>query len=89
MATTDYNKRLGHNLRNARRSYRGPGRTGSTRAPLSLDDVAVQTGGEFKASVVGAYERGERAITAVRLHDLCEFYGVAVRDMLPEEEDES
>ena len=68
----DYNEKLGHNLRTVRHM-----------AHLSLHDVGEKTDGEFKASVVGAYERGGRAITAVRLHELCEFYGVTPSDVLP------
>jgi len=70
---TDYNKVLGQNLRKARIALM-----------LSLADVATETVGEFKASVVGAYERGDRAITAVRLHDLCEFYCIKPIDVLPD-----
>lgn len=41
------------------------------------------TGGEFKASVVGAYERGERAISAQRLARLAEVYEFPPADLLP------
>jgi transcriptional regulator with XRE-family HTH domain len=34
---------------------------------LSLHDVEARSGHEFKASVLGAYERGERAISVPRL----------------------
>lgn len=46
-----------------------------TDAELSLNDVADQSGGYFKASCVGAYERGERVIPVDRLVELAEFYG--------------
>lgn len=51
---------------------------------LSLHDVEDQSRGEFKASVVGAYERGERAVSITRLHRLAEFYRVPVSELLPE-----
>ena len=46
---------------------------------------------EFKASVLGAYERGERAISVPRLHRLALFYRVPVDQLLPggEVEDEA
>jgi transcriptional regulator with XRE-family HTH domain len=51
---------------------------------LSLHDVEDQSQGEFKASVVGAYERGERAVSITRLHRMAEFYRVPVSELLPE-----
>ena len=41
------------------------------------------TGGEFKASVVGAYERGERAISVQRFVRIAEVYGFTPSDLLP------
>ena len=41
---------------------------------LSLHDVEARSGMEFKASVLGAYERGERAISVPRLLRLAEIY---------------
>ena len=38
---------------------------------------------EFKASVLGAYERGERAISVPRLQRLARFYRVPVDQLLP------
>lgn len=49
----------------------------------SLNDVETQSNGEFKASVLGAYERGERAISVPRLERLGRFYGVTVDQLLP------
>src|SRR5690606_30131323 len=49
----------------------------------SLGDVETHTAGEFKASVVGAYERGERAISVQRFASLAEIYGTAAGDLLP------
>jgi transcriptional regulator with XRE-family HTH domain len=68
----DFNYALGQRLRAARR-HRG----------WSLGDVEAHTGGEFKASVVGAYERGERAISVQRFVSLADVYGSAAADLLP------
>ncbi len=58
------NKMVGEILRNARKA-RG----------WTLQKVESETEQEFKASVVGAYERGERAISLVRFIRLMEWYG--------------
>ncbi|NBW92475.1 MAG: XRE family transcriptional regulator, partial [Actinobacteria bacterium] len=50
---------------------------------LSLSDVEQSTQQEFKASVMGAYERGERMISVPRLERLARFYGVTVDQLLP------
>lgn len=50
---------------------------------MSLNDVTNATGGVFKASVVGAYERGDRGISSDRLHDLAVLYGVSAGDLFP------
>ncbi len=50
---------------------------------LSLQDVEARSESEFKASVLGAYERGERAISVPRLHRLSLFYNVPVEQLLP------
>lgn len=52
---------------------------------LSLHDVEQQSNHEFKASVVGAYERGERSISVARLIRLCEHYHVSPSTVLPNE----
>ncbi|MGH8914792.1 MAG: helix-turn-helix domain-containing protein [Acidimicrobiia bacterium] len=49
----------------------------------SLGEVESYTSGEFKASVVGAYERGERALSVQRLVRLAEIYAVPPSDLLP------
>ena len=49
----------------------------------SLGQVESRTLGEFRASVVGAYERGERAISVQRFVRLAGIYGVAASDLLP------
>jgi transcriptional regulator with XRE-family HTH domain len=50
---------------------------------LSLQEVERLSGQEFKASVLGAYERGERAISVPRLHRLARLYAVPVDQLLP------
>jgi transcriptional regulator with XRE-family HTH domain len=52
---------------------------------LSLQEVEATSGLEFKASVLGAYERGERAISVPRLQRLAFFYSVPVDQLLPRE----
>ena len=66
------NVRLGEHLRRLRR-----------QKGLSLPDVQTLSDGEFKASVMGAYERGERAISAVRLARLAALYRLPLQAMLP------
>ena len=68
----DYSIRLGERIRVIRRQKR-----------LSLQDVEARSESEFKASVLGAYERGERAVSVPRLHRLAEFYDVPVDQLLP------
>jgi transcriptional regulator with XRE-family HTH domain len=50
---------------------------------LSLHDVESRSSEEFKASVLGAYERGERAISVPRLLRLAELYRVPADQLLP------
>jgi transcriptional regulator with XRE-family HTH domain len=50
---------------------------------LSLAEVEKRSKGEWKAVVVGAYERGDRAITVAKLARLAAFYGVRLADVLP------
>ena len=71
--TSDYASWLGERLRNVRQQQ-----------GLSLHDVEIASHGELKASVVGAYERGERAISVARLRRLADFYRVPVAQLLPE-----
>lgn len=80
MTTTDsdelpgsYASVVGARLRAVRRQKR-----------LSLQAVAAASGQEFKASVLGAYERGERAISVPRLQRLARLYDVPVEQLLPE-----
>ena len=69
-----YNERVGERLRSIRRQ-RG----------FSLQDVQRVSEGEFKAAVLGAYERGERSLSVPRLHRLAAYYGVPVVQLLPPE----
>ena len=54
---------------------------------LSLHDVEARSSMEFKASVLGAYERGERAISVPRLLRLAEIYQVPGDQLLPRTSD--
>jgi transcriptional regulator with XRE-family HTH domain len=58
-------------------------RTARRQRGWSLGEVESYTDGEFKASVVGAYERGERALSVHRLVRLAEVYAVPPADLLP------
>jgi len=75
-AALDYSRRVGERLRAIRRQKR-----------LSLHDVEAASDSEFKASVLGAYERGERSISVPRLHRLAGFYDVPVDQLLPTDEE--
>jgi len=70
-----YGRKVGERLRAIRRQKR-----------LSLQDVEAASNQEFKASVLGAYERGERAISVPRLQRLARFYSVPVDQLLPKDE---
>jgi transcriptional regulator with XRE-family HTH domain len=50
---------------------------------LSLADVEERSGGRWKAVVVGAYERGDRAVSITRLAELADFYGLPLAELLP------
>lgn len=71
-AESTYSSQVGDRLRAIRRQKR-----------LSLQEVEATSGLEFKASVLGAYERGERAISVPRLQRLARFYSVPVDQLLP------
>jgi transcriptional regulator with XRE-family HTH domain len=73
---TGYAVRVGARLRAIRRQKH-----------LSLQEVEAASEHEFKASVLGAYERGERAISVPRLQRLARFYQVPVDQMLPVDDD--
>jgi len=71
-----YARRVGQRLRSIRRQKR-----------LSLQEVEAASTQEFKASVLGAYERGERVISVPRLQRLADFYRVPVDQLLPRDVD--
>lgn len=50
---------------------------------LSLAQVEERSEGAWKAVVVGAYERGDRAVTIGRLAELAGFYRVPLAHLLP------
>jgi transcriptional regulator with XRE-family HTH domain len=75
---SEYAKSLGARLRAIR-----------TQQGLSLHGVEEKSKGRWKAVVVGSYERGDRAVTVQRLHELADFYGVPVSELLPEGESAS
>src|SRR5256885_15217462 len=69
---TGYGRKVGERLRAIRR-----------QKGLSLQAVEQASRQESKASVLGAYERGERAISVPRLQRLARFYNVPVDHLLP------
>ena len=73
-APSAYSRQVGERLRVIRKQKR-----------LSLQEVEAQSNQEFKASVLGAYERGERALSVPRLDRLSQFYAVSVEQLLPRE----
>jgi transcriptional regulator with XRE-family HTH domain len=73
--SSPYSRKVGERLRVIRRQKR-----------LSLQEVESASEEEFKASVLGAYERGERAISVPRLERLAKFYAVPVDQLLPRDE---
>ena len=75
VASSPYSRKVGERLRVIRRQKR-----------LSLQEVEATSTEEFKASVLGAYERGERAISVPRLERLAKFYNVPVDQLLPRED---
>ena len=70
-----YNEQVGRRLRSIRK-----------QRSLSLQDVQRLSDQEFKAAVLGAYERGERSLSLPRLHRLADFFGVPISQLLPQEE---
>lgn len=74
----EFDRVLGERLRAARR-----------RRGWSLHEVVAATGFEFKASVLGAYERGERTLSVPRLVRLAGLYGVQPSQLLPGDSDEA
>ena len=72
-AERQYAATVGARLREVRKQKR-----------LSLQAVEASSGEEFKASVLGAYERGERAISVPRLRRLAQIYEVPLDQLLPD-----
>lgn len=72
---TDSQRTLGARLRSIRRQQH-----------LTLHDVEERSDGEWKAVVVGSYERGDRAISIAKLARLAAFYRVPMHDLLPHED---
>ncbi len=70
--STSYARKVGERLRLIRK-----------QKGVSLQDVEAGSNQEFKASVLGAYERGERAISVPRLQRLARYYNVPVDQLLP------
>ena len=70
-----YRSLVGERIRSIRKQKR-----------LSLQEVEARSEAEFKASVLGAYERAERAISVPRLQRLANFYNVPVDQLLPGED---
>jgi transcriptional regulator with XRE-family HTH domain len=71
-STVSYSREVGERLRQVR-----------IERSLSLQDVERQSGGRWKAAVIGSYERGDRNISATRLLELAEFYEVSPAEVLP------
>lgn len=69
---TPFGRKVGERVRGIRR-----------QKGMSLQEVEVSSRQEFKASVLGAYERGERAISVSRLERLARLYNVPIDQMLP------
>jgi transcriptional regulator with XRE-family HTH domain len=74
-ARAAYARSVGARLRVVRKQMR-----------LSLQAVEAMSEQEFKASVLGAYERGERAISVPRLQRLAKLYDVPVDQLLPHDD---
>src|SRR5271155_1151183 len=75
-ARAAYARAVGSRLRAVRKQMR-----------LSLQAVEAMSDQEFKASVLGAYERGERAISVPRLQRLAKLYDVPVDQLPPQDDD--
>lgn len=73
--TESYNLLVGRRLRAIRR-----------QKGLSLQGVEADSEQEFKASVLGAYERGERSLSLPRMQRLAGFYSVPIDQLLPPDE---
>lgn len=69
----EFYKTVGQNIRALRKNKK-----------LTLQDIGDYLG--HRNTVIGAYERGERAINLEYIVKLCKFYDVTVNDILPLED---
>ena len=74
----NYAKMVGEQLRKVR-----------LQKGLSLQEVEAKSRKRFKASIVGAYERGERNVSVPRLYEMARFYDAPVDFFLVEKEKKS
>lgn len=74
MTLENHQQRLGQRLREIR-----------SQQDMTLQEVEERSGGRWKAAVIGAYERGDRAISAPKLIELARFYRVPVSQLLAEQ----
>jgi len=70
---SNFSRQIGARIRDIRRQQ-----------GLSLQAVQKHSGQEFRASVMGAYERGERVISVLRLQRLAHLFNVPVDQLLPD-----
>jgi transcriptional regulator with XRE-family HTH domain len=73
LSEQEYLRTVGERLR-AARELRG----------LSRREVQEKSGGMWRAGAIGTYERGQRAITVVKLAELAEFYQCPIVRFLPD-----
>lgn len=71
-----YAQELGERLRAAR-----------NRLGLSMRAVETKSDRRWTAVAIGSYERGERALSVVKLAELADWYGVPTASLLPESGD--
>lgn len=71
----DYSHNVGKRLRKIR-----------IQNKLSLKEVEKSTKGSIKASILGAYERGERVISIPRLYELATYFNVPVDYLIGNEQ---
>ena len=72
MPEREHGRELGARLRRVR-----------VQQKLSLQQAAAASGGLLSASLLSAYERGERRVTVHRLQQLAALYRVGVDELLP------
>lgn len=51
---------------------------------LTLKQVEIKSRGQWKAVVVGSYERGSRTLSVLKAQQLCEFYGIPISQLFIE-----